>query len=187
MTRAFAACCAIVLPLLSAAHADYVSARQKFQAIEGERLKPGTRVSLTGRELSAYARQEVINVVPEGLRNTEVQLGNGTATASALVDFAKLQRAQGKPPGWLMSRVLEGERPVRVTAAITSGGGRATIDVQKVEISGIVIDGAVLDYLIRNYLFAVYPQAKVGEPFNLGHRIERLEVLPSAVGIVIGR
>ena len=86
-----------------------------------------------------------------------------------------------------MSKILEGERPVRVTAAITSGGARATVDVQKVEISGIPIEGAVLDYLIRNYLLAVYPQAKVGEPFTLGHRIERLEIRPSAVGVVIGR
>ena len=187
MSRAFAACCAVALPLLSAAHADYVSARQKFQAIESEKLKPGTRVLLTGRELSAYAQREVVNVVPEGVRNPEVELGNGIATGSALVDFAKVRRAQGEPPGWLMSKILEGERPVRVTAAITSGGGRATVDVQKVEISGIVIDGAVLDYLIRNYLFAVYPQAKVGEPFTLGHRIERLEVRPSDVGVVIGR
>ena len=32
-----------------------------------------------------------------------------------------------------------------------------------------------------------YPDAKIGEPFALGHRIERLDVQPSAVGIVIGR
>ena len=77
--------------------------------------------------------------------------------------------------------------PVRVTAAVASGGGRATIDVKKVEISGMAIDGAVLDYLIRNYLLAVYPQAKIGEPFTLGHRIDRLDVRPSEVAIVIGR
>jgi hypothetical protein len=85
-----------------------------------------------------------------------------------------------------MSKILDGERPVRVTAAVTSGRGRATVNVQKVEISGMAIDGAVLDYLIRNYLLEIYPQAKVGEPFTMGHRIERLDVRPSGIAVVIG-
>jgi hypothetical protein len=45
----------------------------------------------------------------------------------------------------------------------------------------------MLDFLINNYLIAAYPDAKVGQPFDLGHRIERLDVQPSAVGVIIGR
>jgi hypothetical protein len=86
-----------------------------------------------------------------------------------------------------MSKLLEGERPVSVTARIRSAGGTATVDVERVEISGIVIDGRTLDFLIENILLPLYPNAVVGRPFELGHRIERLDVEPRAVGVVIGR
>jgi hypothetical protein len=86
-----------------------------------------------------------------------------------------------------MARLLDGERPVRVTARVTSSDGQATVDVQQVEISGMSIDGPMLNYLIDNYLRPTYPTAKIGEPFRLGHRIERLEVKPEGVGVLIGR
>jgi hypothetical protein len=56
-----------------------------------------------------------------------------------------------------------------------------------VEISSVTIDGKTLDFLIQNFLLAKYPDAIVGRPFELGHRIERLDVQPAAVGVVIGR
>jgi hypothetical protein len=45
----------------------------------------------------------------------------------------------------------------------------------------------MLDFLIQQYLVPNYPAAKVGQPFELGHRIERLDVRPSEVGVVIGK
>ena len=59
--------------------------------------------------------------------------------------------------------------------------------MQKVEISGIQIDGRTLDFLIQNFLLAMYPDAAVGRPFELGHRIDRLDVQPGSVGVVIGK
>ena len=86
-----------------------------------------------------------------------------------------------------MSKLLDGERPVSVTARIRSANGQATVDVQKVEISGIAIDGGTLDFLIQNFLLAMYPDAVIGKPFEIGHRIDRLNITPAAVGVVIGR
>jgi hypothetical protein len=103
------------------------------------------------------------------------------------VDFGKLQRAQGGQPGWLMSMLLSGERPVTVTAGIRSSGGRATVDVQRVGVSGLEIQGAALDFLIRDVLLPLYPNAVVGQPFELGHRIEKLDVQPRGVTVIIGR
>lgn len=108
-------------------------------------------------------------------------------TGTALIDFGQVRRAQGHPPGWLMSKLLDGERPVSVTARIVSAHGQATVDVQRVEISGLEIDGKTLDFLIHNFLLAMYPDAAVGWPFELGHRIDRLDVQPAGVGVVIGR
>ncbi len=172
------------LATLAAAPNEYLSAKQKFDLIESGRLRTGSRVELSVRELNAYAEREV----PEGVRNPRLQLlAPGMATGIAMVDFGKLRRALGYQTGWLMSKLLDGDRPVSVTARIRSGGGRATIDLQRVEISGVAIDGRTLDFLIENVLLPLYPGAVVGRPFELGHRIEKLDVGPAAVAVLIGR
>ena len=185
--RIFTALALLAAPVLSTTSPDYQAVVHKFSLIEHDRLKPGSRVVLTPAELNAYARQEVAEVAPDGVRNARLDLGPGTATATALIDFGKLRRAEGKPPGRILAYLLDGERPVTITARIRSSGGTATVDVQEVQISGVTIEGRMLDFLIHNYVVQAYPSAKVGEPFALGHRIERLDVQPSAVGVVIGR
>jgi hypothetical protein len=163
---------------------DYVSAKRKFDLIESDRSRPGTRVELTAGELNAYIEHEV----PTGVRNPKLEVVSpGIATGTALIDFGQVRRAQGYSPGWLMSKLLDGERPVSVTVRITSAHGQATVDVQRVVVSGLEIDGKTLDFLIRNFLLAMYPDAAVGRPFELGHRIERLDVQPAAVGVLIGK
>jgi hypothetical protein len=173
--------------LVWSTHSDYLAVKRKFDQIAQDRMKPGARVSLTPQELNAYVEQEVKRAAPDGVRQPKVELGSGTATGSALIDFAKVRTAQGNPPGWLMSRLLSGERPVTVTARIESKEGKARVDVQRVEISGVPIEGTVLDYLIENYVRDRYPQAKIGQPFELGHNMERVEVRPGGVNIHIAR
>src|ERR1019366_3978319 len=107
------------------------------------------------------------------------------ATGAALIDFGKLERSAGRQPGWLMSKLLDGERPVSVAARIRSSAGRATVDIQRVEISGIAIDGRTLEFLIQNFLIPMYPDAVIGRPFELGHGIDRLDVSPSAVAVLL--
>jgi hypothetical protein len=172
------------LATLGAAPNDYLSAKQKFDSIEDGRLKAGARVELSVRELDAYAEQSV----PVGVRDPRLQLpAPGVATGIAVVDFGKLRRALGYQTGWLMSKLLDGDRPVSVTARIHSAGGQATVDIQRVEISGVAVDGRTLDFLIQNILLPMYPDAVLGRPFELGHRIEKLDVGPAAVAVLIGR
>ncbi len=178
---------ALLIPLLGAPSSDYTSAQRKFDLIESERLQPGSRVVLTSRELNAWVAAEVASYASQGFRDPKLDLGDNSATGTALIDFVKLQQAAGKPPGWMMTKLLSGERPVVVNARIQSGSGRAQVDVQSVEISGVVIDGKMLDYLIQHYLIPQFPDAKVGRPFELAHRIDRLEVKPDAVGVVLRR
>ena len=187
MKRLYWPLLALVFPLLGSPSADYLSAKQKFALIESEKLRPGSRVNLTAGELTAYVANESANYAPQGFRDPKLELSEGRAIGTALVDFVKLRRAAGKPPGWLMTKLLSGERPIRVTTRIDSRAGTATVNVESVEISGFVIDGAMLDYLIDHYLIPQFPDAKVGEPFQLSHRIDRLEVKPSVVGIVLGK
>jgi hypothetical protein len=169
---------------MAAAYTDYSSARQKIDTIESGRLRPGARVQLTYPEITAWAAHEA----PAGVRNPQIRVTSpGIATGTALIDFLKVRRAQGQAPGWLMSKFLDGERPVSVTARFTSGAGRATVDVQRVEISGIAIDGRTLEFLIQNILLPMYPNAAIGRPFELGDRIERFDVQPGGVAVHIGK
>jgi len=184
MRRKWAIPILFFLAAAAPAYDSYLAAKRKFDLIEADRLRPGARVNLTYPELDAWVAHEA----PDGVRNPHVQVPSaGVATGSALIDFAKVRRAQGQPPGWLMSKLLEGERPVSVTVQIRSSGGSATVDVQRVEISGVTIDGGTLDFLIQNILLPLYPDAAIGRPFALSHRIERLDVAPAAVGVLIGK
>ena len=170
--------------LLAGAYDAYTAARQKFDQIETGTLRAGSRVTLTPQELDAWVAHEA----PVGVRNPHLDLPSpGLATGTALIDFGKLRRAQGHPPGWLMSKLLDGERPVSVTARIRSGAGQATVDVERVTVSGLQIDGQMLDFLIQNFLLAMYPDAAVGRPFELGHRIDKVDVVRGSVGVVIGK
>jgi hypothetical protein len=168
--------------LAGAAYDHYASIKQKFDSIEGERLPGGTRVLLTIPELNAWVAREA----PAGVRNPRLRISaRDVATGAALIDFGKLERSAGHQPGWLMSKLLDGEHLVAVTARVRSSAGTATVDVERVEISGIVIDGRTLDFLIQNLLLPLYPDAAIGRPFALGHRIDRIDLSPSAVAVLL--
>ena len=182
--RALAIVPVLVLCSSGAIPGDYNSAQQKFAQIEAERLRAGARVMLSLPELTAYAEHEL----PAGVTHPHLEVPRpGVAVGTATVDFGKVRRAQGYHPGWLMSRLLDGERPVSVTARIDSGNGKATVRLQRVEISGLEIEGSSLDFLIENFLLPLYPDATVDRPFELGHRIEKLDLQPAAVGVLIGK
>ena len=185
MRRALGAIAAVLPFFALATGSDYTNAKRKLEMIEADRAPRGTQVKFTTQELNAYVAGEVPGVAPQGVRNTRVQLGQGSATGSALIDFLKLREGKGIQTGWFMSKLLSGERAVTVTARIQSASGRATVDVERVEISGVPISGGALDFLIQNFLLPRFPTAKIGEPFELAHSVERLDVRPDAVRVVM--
>jgi hypothetical protein len=165
---------------------NYTSAQEKLARIESDQLPAGSHIELSAAELNAYVTNEAPKVT-DGVRNPRLELlGDGLARGTALIDFARVQRSQGNPPGWLMAKLLEGERPVTVSVRIRSSKGQATVDVQRVEISGMAMEGAALDFLIQHFLLGLYPNAVVGRPFPLGHRMERVDVRPRGVTVVVG-
>ncbi len=177
----------VAVAAIGAADRTALEAKRKIEAIQQDRVPAGSRVVLSPGELNAYVQSEAARVAPEGLRDPRLELGTNRATGSAWVDFPKLRRAQGRPLNPLAAWLLQGERLVRVEARIESGGGQATVDVDRVDIGDVTISGGTLEFLIDNVLRSYYPEAKVGQPFELAHRIERLQVRPSGVEVVIGR
>ena len=176
------------LLLLPAAPSTADIAHQKFARIGTGTLAAGTRVDLTATELSAWAADEARLYAPGAARNIRLELTDGGATGSLLVDFLKLrQAATGEPPGWLLKNLFAGERPVTVTAHFESRNRRARVDVERVEVSGVPIEGQALDFLIQNFLRPTFPDVKVDQWFDLGFRMDRFTVSPAGASVFIGK
>jgi hypothetical protein len=164
----------------------YQSAARKFAFIEEDRAPAGARIWIGVKELNAYAAVEALQVVPKGLRNPRLELGQGSAIAYASVDLLKVQELKASPPNPLLAWFLSGERPLEIKARIQSGQGRATVYLDEMSLSGVSARGVVLDFLVENFLLPFYPTAAIGRPFALQHGVERVEVTPAGVTVVIG-
>lgn len=163
------------------------SMERKLDAIESGKLRPGASVLFTPGEIHDWLKDHATVLASYGVRNLRVALGTGRVTAYAQIDFLKLkQTATGEAPGWIGKELLAGERPVSVTVRVQSRAGRARVDVERVEISGVPVEGAALDFLIRAYLIPAWPEAKVDEWFRLNPRVDRIAVAPDGVSVHAG-
>ena len=185
MARVLLSAFVAAFALLAGAVPD--SAQRKLQSIEQDKVPRGTVVVLGRDELNLYVNGKIAHSFRQGIRGARLDLGTGRATAFAYIDFPKVGQAMGKPLGRFMSWLLAGERPVQVEAHIRSSGGRAQVDLDRVEVSGFSISGSALDYLIRNFVRPHYPDAVIGRPFALAHHVERLDVRPTEVRVVMAR
>jgi hypothetical protein len=158
---------------------------RRIDMIESGKAKPGTVYVFTAAELNAWARAKIPIVVPQGVREPRLELGNNTATGYALVDFLKMRQGAGEETNWLVAKLIQGEKRVKVTARIQSANGRATVNLQRVEIGGLAVTGSTLDFLIHTFFMPLYPNAKIDEPFELADRIDRIEVMPAAARVYI--
>ncbi|MBV8844304.1 MAG: hypothetical protein JO307_15975 [Bryobacterales bacterium] len=123
--------------------------------------------------------------VPEGIRDEHVELGNDAAHASAMVDFLRMRQAQGKPTNALLAAIIEGERPLSISVRLQSSGGRCTVNLTRVEIGGVAMEGALLDFLVKTFFLPLFPDAKINEPFDLDYDIERIEIRPEGIRVII--
>ena len=178
---------ALLVASFSAHAAESLADRtqKKIDLIESDTAKPGSVFVFTLSELNAWARAKIPTIVPEGFRQARLELGNNTAVGYALIDFLKLRSASGVETNWLIAKLIQGEKPVKVNARMQSGNGRATVFLTRVEIGGLSVSGATLDFLIHTFFMPIYPDAKIGAPFGLKHRIDRMEATPTEVRVYI--
>jgi hypothetical protein len=161
-------------------------AEAKFHALAIGAYPRGSRVPVSMREFNAYLSTEVPYIIGPGVRNARVETASGNLVrGTADINFLKVRQAHGEHPGWLMSQLLEGERPVAITVRVTSAHGKARVDVLKVAISGVVAEGRTLDFLISNFVIPTFPDVKVGKEFALDYNIDHLEILPGQVVVVV--
>jgi len=164
---------------------QYESARRKLDLIESGEAPRGGAITFSAAEIDAWARVSMPEIVPEGMRGTRVQLGTNTATGFAIVDFLKMRQAKGESTNWLLSKVIEGERPLQVGVRVASAGGRCTVYLTRVELSNVVASKVVLDFLLKTFFLPLYPDAHIDEPFDLDYNMERIEIRPTGVRVVI--
>ena len=172
---------------IPAADPLYESAQHKLDAIESRHVKRGSVVTFSPAEINAWARATVPTIVPEGIRDEQVELLEQSATGYAMVNFLKMRQAKGEETNWLMARVIEGERPLKVFVRVESGGGRCTVYLTRVELSGAAANQTVLDFLIKTFFMPLYPDAKINEPFDLDYDIDRIDITPKAATVTIKR
>lgn len=170
---------------LHAADPLYERVERKLDAIEARQVRRGSSVTFSVEEINAWARVKVPEIVPEGMRDSRVELGQGTATGYAIVDFLKMRQGKGQSTNWFFSRLLEGERPLVVSVRLESGGGRSIVHLTRVELSHAVANATVLDFLIRTFFMPLYPDAKINEPFDLDYDMDRIDIRPSGAVVTI--
>jgi hypothetical protein len=170
---------------LAAADGEAAAVQRKFDEIQNDKAKPGSVYRFTPAEINAWARGELPKQVPQGMRDPLVQFTNNGASGFAHVDFLKMQHSKGAKVNWLMARLIEGERPMRVNVEIRTGGGVATVFLRRVEISNVAASGTVLDFLVRTFFRPLYPEAHIDEQFEMGHSIDRVEITPTLAKVFI--
>jgi hypothetical protein len=84
-----------------------------------------------------------------------------------------------------MKNLFAGEHPVTVTARFESANGRARVDVERVEISGVAIEGRALDFVIAQYVRPTFPDVKVNEWFPLRFGVDRFAVAPGGLTVLM--
>jgi hypothetical protein len=168
-----------------AADPVYESARRKLDLIEGRQAKPGSAIVFTPGEINAWTRVTLPGIVPEGIRNSRVELGVDISTGYALVDFLELRHAKGAATNPLLAKLIEGERPVKATVRVESSAGRCTVYLTRVEVSNVVAKGQLLAFLINTFFLPLYPDAKIDEPFDLDYNIDRIDIQPSGIRVTI--
>jgi hypothetical protein len=175
----------VILVLAVAADPQAAQVSRKLDIIQSGKAKPGSVYVFTVAELNAWARAKIPSVVPQGVRQPRLELGNGSAAGYALVDFLKMRQGAGEQTNWLVSKLIQGEKPVKVIARVQSANGRATVSLQRVEIGGLAVSGSTLDFFIHTFFMPLYPDAKIDEPFELADRIDHIEVTPAAARVYI--
>jgi hypothetical protein len=164
---------------------EAASAESKLDLLRGGRAVPGSVVTFTAREINAWAAAQLPQYFPRGVRNARVELGRGSATGTATIDFVQLRQGSGQTTNWFLARLLEGEHPVRVTTSIQSAHGEAAVYVRRVEISGVGVSGSALDFLVENFVRVIFPEVRINEPFPLASGIERIEIAPNVARALI--
>jgi len=171
---------------LSAATVDplYVSAQKKMDLLDSGRAKRGSVIFFSPAELNTWVRVRTPQLVA-GVRDPRIELGPAELKGFMLVDLAQMRQAQGSPIGPVFAPMVAGERPVRISVHLDSALSKCTVFLDEVQFSGRALSGGLLNFLLRAFFEPMFPDAKIDRPFELKEPMERLDVRPDGVRVLM--
>jgi len=171
--------------VLSGSDGVFENAKQKVEQIVNDETAPGSVVNLSNEEVDALVKGAIKEKKLDGVRDPKVTLENDKGTWSGIVNFEKMPQLESLRSNFLLSSILKGESPITATLTLVSGGGKATVDVDKVTIGDTEFTGRTLGFLVQNLILSDYPDIVLGEPFELEHNVEQIKLMPSGIRVKI--
>ena len=161
-------------------------AQIKVDAILSHKVQPGYAVTFSEAEVNALATDVAARKF-SSVQNSHIQLKTGVILATASVDFLRVRKPDFLQSIPAIARLLETQAPVSVECRVESSAGRAKVSPMRVEIANVPMTGSVLEFLVSKFVNPLFPEAVVNRPFELRDDLERLEVRPGALRVVMKR
>ncbi len=166
----------LAVDVLSGSNAGALASGQRKVNLIQYNPQVGPRViPFSSEELVALGAKLVQSEAPGAVRDPQLQLSNGGATATLQVDFSKLRRMTTSP----LSLLLRGEHEVVVSVEVSSENGTMRVHPTEIRIGAVTLSGDALDYAITNVLLPYYPNAIVDRDFALTPTINHIQVTPT--------
>ena len=137
-------------------------------------------------EINAYLGQQGVPLLPEGLTQPELTIGdNGQVEAAVVVDLDRIR--ESRAPNWLDPlQYLGGLLPITASGRIRSADGLAHLEIEDVAIDGVSVPISVLQELVQHYTRTPdQPNGtRIDEPLPLPYGIVGLRLAPGRAVIV---
>jgi hypothetical protein len=171
--------------ILSGSDDLYNVANQKVDSIANDTAPSGSTITLSNEEVNALliGRLREDGIEGTGVKNAKIVLGEDTGSWSGIVDFAKLPQLESLRNNFLLSSLMKEAKPVSASMTMTSAAGKATLDVTQVTIGETKFQGSTLGFLVKQLVLKDYPEAKLGEPFDLEHNVNSIKLRSSGITI----
>lgn len=158
-------------------------ARAKFESISEQRIAPGSAVSFSREEVSAWMVEEQRRTV-SGIRNLAVSFGDGLVNFDCIVNLVELSASFNQPLDPISALFVQGEHALRVGLAVNSAGGRARVSLVAFDYDGGPAPPIIRERMVGSFL-AAYPAVKLNQSFALSYNVDEVRVDESGIRVSI--
>jgi hypothetical protein len=137
------------------------------------------RTRLTEDELNSWFTYSAQPVLPAGVSQPQVTiLGDGRLAGQATIDLDAVAKRRSSNGAFDPLSLIGGRVPVSVSGVLHTRDGKARLEVQSAEMSGIPVPVTVLQEVLTYYSRSdVRPQGvRLDDVFNLPANIQQIEV-----------
>ena len=152
----------------------------------GDTSPAAHRTTLLEPEINAYLQFQGAALLPEGLTDPTISIGDARAvTVKAVIDLDAIRDQRAR--NWLDPlQYLGGQMPITARGTVSLANGAAQIAVEQITISGVLMPVAVLQELVGYYTRTPdQPQGtRLDQPIPLPYRISELRLAPGEAVVV---